>query len=92
MELPTKYQSNILRDHILFQVQLKQEVFDKQELWFFEIRSQGPKFEFCNKKCLENNLILSAYIFAYPSQMVRSHYSYTQIEDIDPNHPVPIYV
>ena len=58
MELPTKYRNNILRDRTLFQAQLK-EVFDKQELWFFAIRSQdrGPKFEFCNKKCLENNLI-----------------------------------
>ena len=78
MELPTKYRDNILRDHTLFQVQLKQEVFDKQDLWFlffilfkrtlvFCHQDQGPKFEFCNKKCLENNLIPSAYIFAYPS-------------------------
>ena len=32
MEMPTIYQNNILRDHTLFQIQLKHEVFDKQEL------------------------------------------------------------
>ena len=39
-ELPTKYQNNILRDHTLFQLQFKQEVFDKQEPWFFAIRTE----------------------------------------------------
>ena len=32
MELPPIYENNILKDHTLFQIQLKQEVFDKEEL------------------------------------------------------------
>lgn len=48
LELPTEYPNNILRDHTLFQVQLK-EVFDKQELWFFAIRTKVRSSNFVIK-------------------------------------------
>ena len=48
-ELPTKYQNNILRDHTLFQIQLKQKVFDKEEPWVLAIMTEVLRLNFAIK-------------------------------------------